>query len=118
MEPARAPTRLMDLLCRSLKIPEENWTRGQNLAARIEVFGEAIAQRKRHEGTFLLLVDRAESLPRETFQTMVMLSELRHGGRKLLHPVLTIDCEDDDAPLPLRLESVSTPIAFLGAFFI
>lgn len=106
------PTRLMDLLCRSLKIPEENWTRGQNLAARIEVFGEAIAQRKRREGTFLLLVDRAESLPRETIQTMVMLSELRHGGRKLLHPVLTIDCEDDDAPLPQGFRGQEENVAF------
>jgi MSHA biogenesis protein MshM len=106
------PTRLMDLLCRSLKIPEESWTKGQSVAARIEVFGETIAQRKRHEGIFLLLVDRAESLPRETIQTMVMLSELRHGGRKLLHPVLTIDCDDDDDPLPLGFRGQEENVAF------
>jgi MSHA biogenesis protein MshM len=106
------PARLMDLLCRSLQIPEERWRNAQTVPDRIDVFGEAIAQRKRHEGAFLLLVDRAETLPRETIRTLVKLSELRRGARKLLHPILTVDCEDDDGPLPSAFQGQEEAIAF------
>lgn len=112
------PGRLMDLLCRSLQIPEERWTNAQTIPDRIDVFGEAVAQRMRHEGAFLLLVDRAETLPPETIRTLVKLSELRRGARKLLHPILTVDCDDDDGPLPSAFQGQEEAIAFrfwLGA---
>ena len=106
------PVQLIDLCCRALSLEESDLPAGDDLDVWVETFAKAVASRKRREGSLLLLVDRGEHLSEECVDCLIMLSDIKLGGRKLVHPILTLDSEDENMPLPDAFSGQETAIAF------
>ncbi|MDX1401679.1 MAG: peptidoglycan-binding protein, partial [Kiloniellales bacterium] len=104
--------RLIEFCCHGFGLAEREMPKRDDLESWMDAFGIAATNRSRRDGSMLLLIDCAEALSKETLEVLVRLSEMRLGGRKLLHTVLALDCADDDDPLPAAYLGQEQAVAF------